>query len=406
MESTQTRRANLHDELEADFEDVNELEGPEEQPIVPNKFWEFNSGVLCFIIGCAFLETLMAIMSTPKVPLWSTLPFLFIPFLLLVFCSWFWHAKITTVGTVIQQFLVGATFVTSCVSIAQSMLYSFWIVFAVGFASYKDQSFDSLTNATELWNTTVNMTNASFSPAPTNSTQDVNAVTMWKDVATFLFLSLISFSVPECLVTYYVTIQSNYANHHNKNFIINSLYVGLGYATGNSFLLVVSQALREEIVYAKYVFPKVPWYDLILWTANYLVMSAPLQMLVGYGVGLLIAEAREKGRPVSWKRCNLMAWIVRSFYYFFYFGWVYMQWWNSWVFLACVLVEAIGFVVWIKLLERTMPAEYLAKVGYLHAFGYGVIPQVEDLSGYEQHEMTSATPQQPGDSCLAGRGNP
>lgn len=37
--------------------------------------------------------------------------------------------------------------------------------------------------------------------------------------------------------------------------------------------------------YIRYIVPEVPWYELLLWAFNFLAMSAPLQMLVGYGVG-------------------------------------------------------------------------------------------------------------------------
>lgn len=81
----------------------------------------------------------------------------------------------------------------------------------------------------------------------------------------------------------------------------------------------------------RYVVPEVQWYELLEWAFNYLAMSAPLQMLVGYGVGLLIAEAREKQRPNSWRRCNAVAWVVRAVYYLFYCGWVFLGFWKSWV---------------------------------------------------------------------------
>eukprot|EP00667_Euglena_gracilis_P008038 EG_transcript_8129 len=394
MASTESRQAHLRDELEADFEDHNELEAPDDQPEAPNKFCEFNSGVAAFLAGGLVLEGLMYLISTPEVPLWSVLPFFFIPFGVLVLCTWFWHYKITTFTNVIQQFLVGGTFVTSCVCIAQMMLIGFWIVFIIGFSGSDGSESNSATkNQTAVVNGTgddpFNITIVTGDPGQSAS----SAEELWRDWATFFFLSLVALPMPECAATYLVTVQSNLANHHSKNFVINSLYVGLGYATGQSLLGVISQALREESRYARYVVPEVQWYELLEWAFNYLAMSAPLQMLVGYGVGLLIAEAREKQRPNSWRRCNAVAWVVRAVYYLFYCGWVFLGFWKSWVFITGVLVEALLFIIWIKRVERTMPADYLAKVGYLHMFGYGVLSQVEEVG--DSQEMTTAGPADP-----------
>jgi hypothetical protein len=384
MADGSSRNAQVHQDLEADFADTNELEAEEPSTPPTNRFWGFSGSLLAFIIGGLIMEGLMFMMSTPQVPLWSTMPFFFIPFFMLLFCTWFWHAKITTLGTVTQQFLVGLTFVTSCVCIAQMMLVGFWIVFVVGVDGEAQQQVP-YENQTLIGDAVSNIT----------ATASETASEFWQDFSTFVFLSLIALPIPECAATYLVTTQSNRANHHNKNFVINSFYIALGYATGQSLLGVISQALREESRYARYIVPEVPWYELLLWAFNFLAMSAPLQMLVGYGVGLLIAEAREKHTDVSWRRCNFVAWVVRSVYYILYCGWVFIGFWNLWVFVVGAAVEGVLFIIWIKKVESTMPADYLAKVGYLHMFGYGVIPQVEEL--YD-HEMVSCSPAAPNDT--------
>jgi len=33
----------------------------------------------------------------------------------------------------------------------------------------------------------------------------------------------------------------------------------------------------------------------------------------------------------SWRRCNFVAWVVRSVYYILYCGWVFIGFWNLWV---------------------------------------------------------------------------
>uniref|UniRef100_A0A7S1I347 Uncharacterized protein n=1 Tax=Eutreptiella gymnastica TaxID=73025 RepID=A0A7S1I347_9EUGL len=408
---------------EVDFETNNQELGHEHTEQTPEKFCSLSSGVVAFAVGAIALWFMIWMISTPQVPLYSTYPFFFIPLVLMLGATWWWHSRITSITHVIYHFLVGATFVVSCVFIAQMLLLGVWFMFEMAILPPTYQY--RVVHPPEFPNVTVNSTNLSSAGGPSlpykvngtvtdaaldaalrakaagNSTglDDLPEDSYYLEKVahplsaplTLFYLSMVALPVPECAATYMVTSQSNRFHGHNKNFIINSLYVGLGYATGQSLLGMVTIAVQSGGGYTSeyYKVIDIPWYELLLMAFEYLIMSAPIQMLVGYGMGLLIAESREKnlpGRVVH--RANYVAWCVRAFYYFFYFG-LYFQYWGIAMFTIAALIEAALFIWYIKRIERTMPAEYLAKVGYLHAFGYGMLPQVEE---YAQEQEMPARP--------------
>lgn len=301
---------------------------------------------------------------------------------------------------------MGSTFVVSCVTICQRVLIGLFLMFTAGMYTPTWTVVEgpptnvslNLTNASSLaatgLNATVNTTlmingaNGSLVQPSDNNTNTSGREKFyvleagWYDYFQWGFYTMVALPLPECLATYLVTIQSNQANHHNKNFVVNSLYVGLGYATGQTFLILLST----------YYVPGTAWYDILHLACSYMIMSAPLQMLVGYGMGLMIAEAREKELSSVALRTNTFAWFVRSIYYVF-FGLLYYQVYSMLAFHGSCLVLYVITIAYIKHVERSMPAEYLAKVGYMHFFGYGRLAQVDELlddDGNEKVEMQEA----------------
>eukprot|EP00997_Jenningsia_sp_PLL12_P009820 NODE_686_length_1512_cov_46.676008_g565_i0.p1 GENE.NODE_686_length_1512_cov_46.676008_g565_i0~~NODE_686_length_1512_cov_46.676008_g565_i0.p1 ORF type:complete len:299 (-),score=59.81 NODE_686_length_1512_cov_46.676008_g565_i0:194-1090(-) len=195
-----------------------------------------------------------------------------------------------------------------------------------------------------------------------------------------LWLSWVAAPIPEGLVMYRVIATSNPEHVHNKIFIINSLYTALGYATSQSLMVTITISHIWAVVEAS----SLSLYRLLVLAGSYFLFTAPLQILVGYGVGLLIAEGIEYNVPVFW-RAQLTAWLVRSLYYTS-FTVVSLFVKIEFLFYLCAIVILGAFVVYIKYKERHMPPAYLARVGYMHAFGYGMLPQVEELMAPPQEQ--------------------
>eukprot|EP00611_Tribonema_gayanum_P006492 TRINITY_DN1577_c0_g1_i2.p1 TRINITY_DN1577_c0_g1~~TRINITY_DN1577_c0_g1_i2.p1 ORF type:complete len:342 (+),score=95.21 TRINITY_DN1577_c0_g1_i2:321-1346(+) len=101
-----------------------------------------------------------------------------------------------------------------------------------------------------------------------------------------------------------------------------------------------------------------------------MAFSVPVQVLAGYMTGL------NTTRRLPFKRVGLEAFALRSALMMLSILWELLL--PSWLGLIAVIGTNIG-IVWlmvrrIKRVEAQLPQEYLQRVGYLQAFGYGVLP--------------------------------
>eukprot|EP00904_Undaria_pinnatifida_P009481 jgi/Undpi1/5663/HiC_scaffold_2.g00937.m1 len=145
----------------------------------------------------------------------------------------------------------------------------------------------------------------------------------------------------------------------------------VGYAVGFSFIVII---LLDVMVDTLFGIKQDSFSDLIVALMALVITTifgTPMHVLSGYLVGL------EVTRQTHFMQAALYTFLIRSLFMANIGLWPFM--FSTWqaivggLLLTNVLI-CIAMVRRIKRVEATLPVEYLQRVGYLQAFGYGVLP--------------------------------
>eukprot|EP00995_Heteronema_vittatum_P000974 NODE_1134_length_1058_cov_243.406343_g780_i0.p1 GENE.NODE_1134_length_1058_cov_243.406343_g780_i0~~NODE_1134_length_1058_cov_243.406343_g780_i0.p1 ORF type:complete len:320 (-),score=92.10 NODE_1134_length_1058_cov_243.406343_g780_i0:98-1027(-) len=290
-------------------------------------------------------------------PFWAVYPFFFLPLLVLVLYSWRYHSNVTDLAHLLLCFLLGGTAV---------LLATFLVQWAL------DAIIVSVAHA---------------------AARRVHDYGSWRRLYLYVLVTqALAYPLPEGIATYVGAVTLRRGILHPKSFVVNSLYTAAGYTTGQSmalmclvtsFVVAQSSGIRHPIPMA------FAWHQLLAVSIGFLAFGYPLHMLTAYAVGLQVArhdqlETRTtRTRAVTFCRCQLISYVARAFYYctfavfvlYYHFRIPYL-----FGFPVCALITCAVLIYISKFTERQMPASYLARAGYLHLFGYGVLPQLDEAA--------------------------
>eukprot|EP00667_Euglena_gracilis_P012572 EG_transcript_12916 len=276
--------------------------------------------------------------STQYVQMWTVIPFLPLPVLLLFPASMWLHNTITTVDTLCKQFLSGAVLVYGCVF----LVWFVWVLF-LGFIL----AFMGLQD-------TYNM-----------KTGSVNSL------GECLLGALVTRPIPQAVVAFFAILYSKRAGEDNKNFPVNALYVGAGYSVSRVFFRI------QEAVFLSGTVGAFRWSVLVPLTMTLLTLEAPVQMLACYAAGLLAEADATAGRPINKFRCVAVGWLVRAAYFLVRFPWE-SQILDWWVFVPIAAFEFMLLGLW--LVRQETKGHLFHHHGPSGAFGYNM--QGEEMGEY------------------------
>eukprot|EP01001_Neometanema_parovale_P009619 NODE_5859_length_902_cov_4.281130_g5632_i0.p1 GENE.NODE_5859_length_902_cov_4.281130_g5632_i0~~NODE_5859_length_902_cov_4.281130_g5632_i0.p1 ORF type:complete len:295 (+),score=5.82 NODE_5859_length_902_cov_4.281130_g5632_i0:130-885(+) len=196
------------------------------------------------------------------------------------------------------------------------------------------------------------------------------------------FLCAFLLPIPESIGSHFtISYTIGQRRNNTKVIIVGCLYVALGYATTQSIAVLI-------LLYNQF---STPLFGLVAFIAAFFAIGAPLHLFVAYGVALVIAKHREgtgMSVPIRTRgpflRSFLFSYLTRCAYYALFVA-MFMLEMPVWIFIICAFTLCVIMVFVIKWMERHMPPAFLARSGYFHAFGYGVISQVEDACHASDH---------------------
>lgn len=329
--------------------EMNEMEQTTIALEAEHRFWSLQLAGMGTLAAFAFLWLIIYIVLNVTALL--LYPFYFLPLLLCFGWSYRYHSNITTIGDLLLKF--GSGF------ICLAFVFVMQLVLALGLIMIAWAFRASGSRASHIFH-----------------------------LLSVLYLCVVAVPIPEGFVLLQVTIQRTH--RHNKSFIINALYTNLGYATAQAMMVTLIGQLPKSTD----DFSAFTWGTLLLYSLVYFLWCGPMQMLAGYLQGLVIAEAQEKQLPTPILRAQVLPWAFRSTYYLLFtipaLVSSYLQlpgYTPLAVFFVGTALLFAGFIAFVKHVERQLPPSYLARVGYLNAFGYGLLPQVEELNSQDK-EMT------------------
>eukprot|EP01012_Entosiphon_sulcatum_P029027 TRINITY_DN3526_c0_g1_i1.p1 TRINITY_DN3526_c0_g1~~TRINITY_DN3526_c0_g1_i1.p1 ORF type:complete len:368 (+),score=68.96 TRINITY_DN3526_c0_g1_i1:138-1241(+) len=317
------------------------------EPPVAHKHCSLQAVGIASLISFAFLWLLLFLLLGPLAVV--LYPFFFVPLGGMLLVSYRFHNHLTTVGNLLFKFATGF--------VCMAFVFMMQLVLAMGVIVI----------------------------ALLVRGSQAAAVRHFLEL---IYLCCVAIPIPEGLVLYQVTVQRTH--RHNKSFIVNALYTNLGYATAQAMMvsLLIGMPKKPDD------FSAINFGAMLLYALLYFLWCGPMQMLAGYLQGLIIAEAQETDQPIPFVRAQIMPYCFRSTYYLLFTVpalltavWKLPSSTPIVVFFVGAALLFLGFIVFIKKVERRLPPSYLARVGYLNAFGYGLLPQVEELTTQDK-EMT------------------
>eukprot|EP01062_Namystynia_karyoxenos_P071095 TRINITY_DN66501_c0_g1_i1.p1 TRINITY_DN66501_c0_g1~~TRINITY_DN66501_c0_g1_i1.p1 ORF type:complete len:435 (+),score=180.93 TRINITY_DN66501_c0_g1_i1:77-1306(+) len=210
----------------------------------------------------------------------------------------------------------------------------------------------------------------------------------------FLFVSGVLWALPEELLKYYVAKLRFNTWGDSTSHLLGSMAVACGYATTQSFALVTIEDLITPT--------QKSFVELLVAVVLTALFLMPLHLLSAYIIGLRLAWLKEhenQGQaalPDATGTCRMVLPVplmLRSVFYWVYtsamvFTWVHPIF-NGIAVLAALIV-VVRALFYARQLEMAMPPSYLGRVGYMHAFGYGVLPQVQQWEEQEGEDPQGA----------------
>ncbi|CAM9391616.1 unnamed protein product [Ectocarpus fasciculatus] len=145
----------------------------------------------------------------------------------------------------------------------------------------------------------------------------------------------------------------------------------IGYSVGFSFFMIIVLDLEVDLLLGIQPDSSADLIVALLALLITTMFGTPMHVLSGYLVGL------EVTRQTHFMKVAMYTFLIRSLFMVNIFLWIFL--FSTWqpimagllltnVLICCAMVHRI------KKVEATLPVEYLQRVGYLQAFGYGVLP--------------------------------
>lgn len=195
----------------------------------------------------------------------------------------------------------------------------------------------------------------------------------------FLIIMCIVFLAVSCVTVeewakFYVFIRNKGENtnlNETRKDLINATFIALGFALAQAFIWIDVIELNEV---------RSPVSVKILLTICFAIWGTPLHILCAYLTGLLVNLGTSSRTIVAYNVWYRSVYVLEMLLMLIYDQTI--------IFICCVVfIIAIYccLIRHIKLTEQLMPVEYLNRVGYLSAFGYGVLDN-EALSGNNEEE--------------------
>eukprot|EP00903_Cladosiphon_okamuranus_P005554 g5530.t1 len=146
----------------------------------------------------------------------------------------------------------------------------------------------------------------------------------------------------------------------------------VGYSVGFSFLAIGALDRWVDRMLGIEMNSSLDWKVAMLVLLLTVVFGTPMHVLSGYLVGL------EVTRQTHFMKVALYTFLIRSLFMLNIFLWCGIFPGSVKPIVAGLLLSNVlicaAMVYRIKKVEATLPVEYLQRVGYLQAFGYGVLP--------------------------------